>query len=101
MEVLLLIAQIATTFSAVAAALTILIKPFRERVFNNKKASDGEKCLLRSEILSTYYKGLDKQELHQYEAENLHKLYDAYKALGGNSFVDIIYNEMLEWKIVK
>ena len=101
MEVLSLIAQIATTISAVAAAITILVKPIRERVFNNKKTANGEKCLLRSEILRCYYKNKENKTIHQYELENLIKLYEAYKALGGNSFVQVVYEEILEWEIVK
>lgn len=101
MEVILIIAEIATCITAVMAALSVFIKPIRDRIFSNNKANDGEKCLLRTAILNIYYKGLDKKELHQYEAENLIKLYEAYKALGGNSFVDEIYSDMRAWTIVR
>lgn len=101
MEIVLQIAEIAGCISAVAAAFAILVKPIRERLFNNKKANDGDKCLLRTAILNIYYKGLEKKELHQYEAENLVQLYEAYKALGGNSFIDCVYDDMREWTVIR
>ena len=101
MEIILQITQIAGCISAVVAAFAILIKPIRERLFHNKKANEGEKCLLRCEILNIYYKGLEKHEIHQYEAENLVKLYEAYKALGGNSFIEEVYSDIKEWKVVR
>jgi hypothetical protein len=38
--------------------------------------------------------------IRQYEYENVVLLYKAYKALGGNTFVDHIYNEINEWEVV-
>lgn len=103
MNIITTIAQIASCITSVAAAVVILIRPIREKVFNIKKESasekEGVKCLLRSEILKIYYKGRDAQELEQYEAENFMKLYDAYKNLGGNSFVDEIHDHIINWNI--
>ena len=101
METILHIAEIAGCITAIMTAIAIFVKPVRQRIFNSKKANDGEKCLLRCEILNIYYKGLDKREIHQYEAENLVKLYEAYKALGGNSFIDEVYSDIREWRIVR
>lgn len=101
MEVILKIAQVASYFCTIVAALTILIKPIRERIFHIKKANEGEKCLLRSEILRIYYSCLPTKTIRQFELENYLKLYDAYKALGGNSFVDTINKEIREWTCVQ
>lgn len=101
MEILETIAQIVTSVAAIAGALVVLVKPLRERLFHNRKANDGDKCLLRTAILNIYYKGLDKKELHQYEAENLVQLYEAYKALGGNSFIDCVYEDMRTWTVTR
>ncbi len=65
------------------------------------KIAQGTKCQLRSEMLRIYYKNLDKKEIRQYEFENFVKLYEAYKALRGNLFIDRIYKEVLEWKVNK
>lgn len=101
MDIVSLIAQIAGCITAVITALAILVKPIRERLFNHRKADEGDKCLLRTAILNIYYKGLEKKQLHQYEAENLVKLYEAYKALGGNSFIDTVYSDMREWTVIR
>ena len=101
MEIFLIITQIAGCITAIMTAIAIFVKPIRQRIFNSKKANDGEKCLLRCEILNIYYKGLEKREIHQYEAENLVKLYEAYKALGGNSFIEDVYSDIKEWKVIR
>jgi hypothetical protein len=60
----------------------------------------GIKCLLRSEMLRTYYHNKDKEEIRQYELENFIALYKAYKALKGNSFIDKIYKEVMSWEVI-
>ena len=101
MKIFLTITQIAGCITAIMTAIAIFVKPIRQCIFNSKKANDGEKCLLRCEILNIYYKGLEKREIHQYEAENLVKLYEAYKALGGNSFIEEVYSDIKEWKVIR
>lgn len=64
------------------------------------KIANGTKCQLRSEMLRIYYHNKDKGEIRQYEYENFVMLYEAYKALKGNSFIDKIYREVQKWKIV-
>lgn len=59
---------------------------------------NGLKCLLRSEMLRIYYHNEEKKVLRQYEYENFEKLYKAYKALKGNSFIDKIWKEIQTWK---
>jgi hypothetical protein len=63
-------------------------------------AIQGIKCLLRSEMLSTYYHNKNAGTIRQYELENFIQLYKAYKALRGNSFIDKIYNEVMKWKVI-
>ena len=63
-----------------------------------KKISNGTKCQLRSEMLRIYYHNREKGEIRQYEYENFVMLYEAYKALKGNSFIDKIYDEIKEMK---
>lgn len=64
-----------------------------------KKIATGEKCQLRSEMLQIYYHNRDSGEIRQYEYENFVMLYEAYKALKGNSFIDKIYDEVRKWKV--
>lgn len=65
-----------------------------------KKISNGTKCQLRSEMLRIYYKNRESQQIRQYEYENFIYLYEAYKALHGNSFIDKIYEEVRSWEVV-
>ena len=39
---------------------------------------DGQRCLLRSEMLRIYYHNRDRGEIRQYEYENFVLLYEAY-----------------------
>lgn len=61
---------------------------------------NGVKCLLRSEMLRIYYRHKDTEKIRQYELENFVFLYKAYKALKGNSFIDKIYKEVMEWEVI-
>jgi hypothetical protein len=60
----------------------------------------GIKCLLRSEMLRTYYHNKDREKIRQFELENFIALYKAYKALRGNSFIDKIYKEVMSWEVI-
>lgn len=64
-----------------------------------KKIAEGTKCQLRSEMLRIYYNNKDSKEIRQFEFENFVMLYEAYKALKGNSFIDKIYEEVHSWTI--
>lgn len=61
---------------------------------------NGIKCQLRSEILRIYYHCRDSKTIRQYELENFIALYNAYCALGGNSFVTKIYNEVMTYSVI-
>ncbi len=65
-----------------------------------KKLANGTKCQLRSEMLRIYYHNKDEDKIRQYEYENFVYLYEAYKALKGNSFIDKIYDEVKSWEII-
>lgn len=67
---------------------------------NNHKIRKGQLCQLRSEMLRIYYHHRESEEIRQYEYENFVLLYEAYKSLKGNSFIDKIYSEVKSWEIV-
>ena len=95
------VAQVCGFITAIAAAIALFVKPVREKLFGIKDIHEGQKCLLRSEMLQIYYRGKDNNNtLRQYEFENFVILYAAYKALNGNSFIDKIYDEVKSWEIV-
>lgn len=60
----------------------------------------GIKCLLRTEMMRTYYHNKENGKIRQYELENFIALYKAYKALRGNSFIDKIYKEVMAWEVI-
>lgn len=66
-----------------------------------KHVVEGQVCLLRSEITGIYYRhsGAVEPFLREYERKNLDDLYEGYKALGGNHFVDDLYSQMREWRV--
>lgn len=87
---------IATLIAEVGALLGVIIPV----IISIRKIATGTKCQLRSEMLRIYYHNRIKEEIRQYEYENFVMLYEAYKALKGNSFVDKIYKEVQTWEIV-
>lgn len=89
------IAAVAGCITAVAAALVVIYRIIRW----SKNISEGIRCLLRSDMLHTYYKHSDTQTIRQYEAEEFNKSYAGYKALGGNSFIDDVHKKVADWKI--
>ena len=100
MNIVLTIAQYASTITGIVAALVMLIKPLREWVLGTKAIRDGQKCLLRHNMLHIYYKNREDRTIRQYEFEDFEYQYKAYKALHGNSFIDKIHEEVMEWEII-
>lgn len=64
------------------------------------RVANGQKCLMRTDMLQIYYHNRERRKIRQYEYENFVMLYEAYKALKGNSFIDKIYEEVHEWEII-
>ncbi len=60
----------------------------------------GERCQLRSDMLRIYYRHREDKTIRQYEFENFVLCYRAYRALGGNSFIEKIYGEVRTWDVV-
>lgn len=65
-----------------------------------KKIGNASRCQLRSEMLKIYYHNRARETIRQYELENFMMLYDGYKALKGNSFIDKIYKEVITWEVI-
>ena len=64
------------------------------------KIKNGMRCQLRSDMLQIYYHNREEKIIRQFEYENFVALYEAYKALKGNSFIDKIYKEVQTWEVV-
>ena len=85
---------------ALASAAVTLVGIIVSYLVTIDKVVDGQRCLLRSEMLRIYYHNRDRGEIRQYEYENFVYLYEAYKKLKGNSFIDKIYKEAQKWKVL-
>lgn len=84
----------------VIALLRDFINMRKEQAQELSLIKEGNKCQLRSELLKIYYHCIEKGEIRQYELENFITLYKAYKALGGNSFIDRIYQDVIKFRVV-
>lgn len=127
MELLKTVAMYAGWIITTITCLSLIIKPIRHGIADiiNKKVEETENktiikeirdtlqthiekdeivnestlALLRDNITKKYYRYLDKREMPSYERENLIKQYDIYHKMHGNSYIDIVYEEMKEWKV--
>ena len=84
------------TFIAELGVLVGVIVPV---IAHLRKLKDGMKCQLRSDMLTIYYRHYESKKIRQYELENFVALYGAYKALGGNSFIDKINEEVMNFEV--
>lgn len=91
-----IVSAIIVNWPAIAVELAALVPVLVAVV----KICNGQKCLMRSDMLSIYYHNREKKTIRQYEYENFIMLYEAYKALKGNSFIDKIKKEVDEWEVV-
>ena len=89
-----------TMMVALIGEIGVLIGVITPVIISMIKISNGTKCQLRSEMLRIYYHHQETKTIRQYEYENFVMLYEAYKALKGNSFIDKIYGEVKTWEIV-
>lgn len=94
------IAAVCGYILAIASAAVLFLKPLRDKVFGLRDISDGMKCLLRSDMLRMYYKHQEEGTIRQHERLNFESEYAAYKALGGNSFMDDIHHDVSAWKVI-
>lgn len=92
------IANTLTVLKTVEIVLSLCLIPLTIAIVN---LLNGMKCQLRSDMLHIYYKYKDVKEIRQYEFENFVYLYKAYKALRGNSFIDKIYKEVMQWEVLE
>ena len=89
-----------TTIVTLIGEVGVLIGVIVPVIVSIKRIANGTKCQLRSEMLRIYYHNHQSETIRQYEYENFVALYEAYKALGGNSFIDKIYTEVKTWEVV-
>lgn len=89
-----------TAVVALVGEIGVLLSVILPVIVSIRRVANGQKCQLRSEMLRIYYHNREHARIRQYEYENFTLLYEAYKALGGNSFIDRIRQEVNRWEIV-
>ena len=71
--------------------LTAKVKGYRQK---DKVQEEALKCLLRSAITSKYYVYNEMGLIPVYEKENLIYMYEQYKLMGGNSYINNLMQEI-------
>ena len=99
-EILSNIAGFCSTITVITTSIVLFVKPLREKALGTIDIKEGQKCLLRAEMLRVYYKNRSEDKIRQYEYENFVLCYKAYKKLGGNSFIDHIKSEVDKWEVL-
>lgn len=89
-----------TTAVTIIGEISVLLGVIVPVIVSVRKIGNGTRCQLRSEMLRIYYHCHEKGVIRQYEYENFVMLYEAYKTLKGNSFVDKIYKEIQDLEII-
>ena len=88
-----------------------LLNEVREMLINQEETNRSQQamltlqsnallCLLRSNISARYHKYLPNREIPNYELKNVVQMYECYCAMHGNSYVEVIYNEIRKFKII-
>lgn len=95
MEHLEFLLKVIPALSFAGGVIAFCIKVWKEL----KNAKEGDMCLLRQKMLEIYYRNKDRKKIRQYEAQNFVLMYKAYKARGGNSFIDEVYEHVTKWEL--
>ena len=96
METIRAIAAVAGCVTAVSAALAVIWR----MVKRIDAICEGQRSLLRSDMLRTYYRHHASGTIRQYEYEAFLRSLAAYRALGGNSFIEKIAKEISDWEVL-
>lgn len=86
---------LAAAISSLTGAVVAIFKVWQW----GRRLQEGQKCLLRAQMLHTYYKHKEQETIRQYEFENFTACYQAYKAMGGNSFIEKVFEEVSDWEV--
>lgn len=104
METISTITEVVRDLWFLFTVVVFFVKPIRERLLGSRSRErdkeEATRCNLRSNMLEIYYKGVESKSIHIYDYENFTKLYDVYKKLGGNSFIDEVHDKIEEWEVI-
>ena len=84
----------------VGMLIGFLAKSLTKKSKKEKAEHKALVALLRHEIVNVYVAYKDIKEIPFFLKESTLIIYEVYKALGGNSFVEQLINEIKTWKVV-
>lgn len=64
-----------------------------------KSLEISAKDVLREKIVCMYESNKDTRRLRHFERRALDQYYKDYKVMGGNSYIDILYDRMKTWEV--
>jgi hypothetical protein len=94
-EIIEIAAKVVAILGFLGGVIGFCVKVWKEI----KAAKEGDMCLLRKGMLDTYNKYKNTKIIPEYEAKNFMLMYDAYKARGGNSFIDEVHDHVITWEL--
>lgn len=86
----------------ISGAVTLLNVAYTQMMASKKKSSEKEEaianglqCLLRTEIIRSHEKYMDRGFCPVYAREALTRIYESYHALGGNGTMTELYKQVM------
>ena len=79
---------------SITGTLGFMIARLKDYKNRDKNQEEALKCLLRSNITSKYYVYTELKEIPLYEKENINYMYEQYKSMNGNSYVEGLVKEI-------
>ena len=93
-----IITYILTTLTGML--IGFLVKSLKKKSKKETAEHEAVVALLRHEIVNVYVAHKDTKTLPYFLKESVLIIYEVYKALGGNSFIEQLISEMKMWKVV-
>lgn len=75
-------------FSAIFTFIQFLFKRHDEKTEKDKELKDGVMCLLQDKLIFLTEKAIEKNEISNRQLEMITEMYEKYKSLGGNGYVE-------------
>ena len=80
--------------TAVIAMVSSMRKQFNAFMDEHKLLMETERNDLKSHIVAIYERAKDRGYITHYEVASVNRLFDSYRKLGGNSYIEAIVHEM-------
>lgn len=91
----ILVAALPSLISAAGVAvLGVIAKLFTAFLKEHKLLMEAERNDLKSHIVAIYERAKERGYITPMELDTVNRLFDSYKALGGNSYIEAIMHDM-------